>query len=144
MEDRIINIYGRRSNIISTAELIYGKYGSPIAVMCSPSTVRAILLDSGLFRPEEVDRWNESETVPYHTELAVWILDIARTEGLTYKAAYIPGYYATALEIPRNGEDYEEYKWARNGVILEENDDEIHIWAEKLTEDNLAETKTIR
>lgn len=124
MKETTISVYGRRSDIIGTAELDYGKSGTPLAVVCPPSTVRAILFDSGLFRPEEVEQWHEPATVPYHTELTVWILHIARDKGLAYKAAAIPGYYAEALPICRNGEDYKEYKWARRGIILEGNEDE--------------------
>jgi hypothetical protein len=124
MKERTINIYGRRSDIIGIAELVYGSSGTPLALICPPSTVRAILFDSGLFRPEEVERWHKSERVPYHTELTVWILDIARMEGLAYKADLIRGYYVQALPIRRDGEDHKEYKWARRGLILEENDDE--------------------
>lgn len=117
--DETAEIYGRPGNIISVAEIVYSPTHSPVGLICSPATVRAILLDSYLFRTDEVNQWTKSIDTPSRVDVKRWVLEMAREEGLTYKAA---NRYAEPIDVSANLEDYEPFRWARNGWFLEEND----------------------
>ena len=119
MANETVEVYGRLGNVIGMAEIIYSPCHCPVGLILPASTVRAILHDSDLFRADEVERWDETARTPFHADVNRWILDTAREDGLAYKAA---GRYAEPLEMSADSGDYEPFKWARRGWILEEDD----------------------
>lgn len=112
--DQTTEVYGHLGNIIGVAEIVYSSTHSPVGLICSPATVRAILHDSCLFRTDEVNQWNKSIDTPYRIDLNRHVFEIAREEGLAYKAGYR---YAEPIDISENPEPV---RWARNGWYLKE------------------------
>ena len=96
MANETVEVYGRLRNVIGMAEIIYSRCHCPVGLILPASTVRAILHDSDLFRPDEVERWDETARTPVHINVSRWILETAREAGLAYKAA---GRHAEPLEM---------------------------------------------
>ena len=118
-----MEIHGRLGNVIGSVEPIYSKRDSPIGVVCSPSTVREVLLDSTLFRPEEIEHWTQVVRAPINRDIINWIMRTVRDEGLAFKStgSFWPSYVAEPIHSEDNG----PFKWGRKGTVIPEDDEGI-------------------
>jgi hypothetical protein len=114
-DDNKAHILGRTGETILKVDKVYGKNGTPLALIFPAAAVRVILHDSTLFRPDEVEQWSEPIETPRNCDAYRWILQIAREKGLAYKA-WNP--YAEPLDISEDYlDDCESFKWARMTIF---------------------------
>ena len=113
-----VDVHGKNDAVIAHATRIF-ESGHFLGVSYPPEAVRAVLYDSDLFLPSEIDAWpsDVSVLVPLGKGSFDWIPETAAYEGYAYKAYYWRG---ALYSWPVNEErEYLEFVWARYGELVE-------------------------
>jgi hypothetical protein len=124
LQETDVEAFGKNDTIIAHATRLTKIDGVCIGVSYPPDAVRAVLYDTNLFLPSEIDAWppDVSVLVPPGTWSFHWIPEAARFEGYAYKADYWRGPIGRVSLEPFKVNEEREYTgfvWARNGELLE-------------------------
>jgi len=114
-----VDIHGKNDAVITRASRLYYSDGCYIGISFPPDAVRAVLHDTNLFLPSEIDAWpsDDSVLVPPGTSSCHRVPAAAVLRGYTYKAEYWRGTVEPCLV--NDERVYTGFVWARNGELLE-------------------------
>ena len=115
-------VWGFHGAVLGTSYLGLTPGGLPCYNRCAPAVCRAILHDSNLFRPEEIETlWDENVSVPINTGTSKWIIDIAIDEKhMAYKVIVWDTNDGKFICHRTQWMEDDDFGWARDGVLLAE------------------------
>ena len=110
-------VYGRQGDIIATPVVSTPPEGSRVQI-CTPDIVHAILLDSGLFLPEDIPLWTKTIETPCAVNGYRWVVNTVREQGdIAYRVRYYEErdwiYFLHEHDTPSFGN-----RWFRRGELL--------------------------